>query len=266
MTVIAATVPLSAGSASTAQSVAVISIPDSPLARDAESAARESLPAEIFNHSLRTFLFAELVSKAHKIDHDVEAVYVASILHDTGLSAAHMSESYRFEVDGANLARDILKKHGVTGQRADVVWDAIALHDSSLARWKGPEVRLVSNGVNARLRRLSRRPRQGRRSFRARRRSANELHPCLPEVRRSRRQEETERDRHLLRHGRRLPDGSRVPPLELRRRRDQRRPVRGLLTNRSAQTPRSRDLPHSVTAARIDLDRGARRRVTLRTT
>ncbi len=149
MTVIAAAAPLTAAAPSAARSVAGITVPDSPLAREAAAAARESLPPEIFNHSLRTFLFAELVSKARKIDHDVEAVYVASILHDTGLSEAHMSEGYRFEVDGANLARAILKKHGVTGQRADIVWDAVALHDSSFARWKGPEVRLVSSGVNA---------------------------------------------------------------------------------------------------------------------
>jgi|ERR1700733_5883217 len=149
VSVIAAAAPLTAAAPSAAHSVAGITVPDSPLAREAAAAARESLPPEIFNHSLRTFLFAELVSKARKIDHDVEAVYVASILHDTGLSEAHMSEGYRFEVDGANLARAILKKHGVTGQRADIVWDAVALHDSSLARWKGPEVRLVSSGVNA---------------------------------------------------------------------------------------------------------------------
>ncbi|MDB5069960.1 MAG: phosphohydrolase [Candidatus Eremiobacteraeota bacterium] len=149
ITVIAATVPLSAAAATPPRSVAGIGIPDSPLARDATAAARESLPPEIFNHSLRTFLFAELVSKAKKVDHDVEAVYVASILHDTGLANAHMSAGNRFEVDGANLAREILMMHGITGERAEVVWDAIALHDSSLARWKGPEVRLVSSGVNA---------------------------------------------------------------------------------------------------------------------
>ena len=81
------------------------------------------------------------MSKARKIDHDVEAVYVASILHDTGLSEAHMSEGYRFEVDGANLARAILKKHGVTGQRADVVWDAdrlARLVARALERPRGP--------------------------------------------------------------------------------------------------------------------------------
>lgn len=149
MTGITAAVPLGAAVAVPLRSVAGLAVPDSPLAREATAAARDSLPPEIFNHSLRTFLFAELVSKLRKIDHDVEATYVASILHDTGLSSAHMSDSNRFEVDGANLAREILAKHGVTGQRADVVWDAIALHDSSLARWKGPEVRLVSAGVNA---------------------------------------------------------------------------------------------------------------------
>jgi hypothetical protein len=149
MAVVAATVPLHAAAAVPVRSVAGVDVPDSALARDATAAARDSLPPEIFNHSLRTFLFAELVSKLRKIDHDVEATYVASILHDTGLSTTHMSKSNRFEVDGANLAREILGKHGVAGQRADVVWDAIALHDSSLARWKGPEVRLVSAGVNA---------------------------------------------------------------------------------------------------------------------
>ncbi len=148
MTVIAGTVPIAAGAALPVRSVAGITVPDSPLAREATAEAKGSLPPEIFNHSLRTFLFAELVSKANKIDHDVEAVYVASILHDTGLSPAHMSDRNRFEVDGANLAREILMKHGVTGQRADIVWDAIALHDSSLSRWKGPEVRLVNDGVN----------------------------------------------------------------------------------------------------------------------
>ena len=108
LTAVAATGPIAAGVAAPPRSVAGITIRDSPLAREATAEAKGSLPPEIFNHSLRTFLFAELVSKARKIDHDVEAVYVAAILHDTGLSTAHMSERNRFEADGANLAREIL--------------------------------------------------------------------------------------------------------------------------------------------------------------
>jgi hypothetical protein len=40
----------------------------------------------------------------------------------------HRSEHDRFEVDGANAARDFLREHGVTGDALRIVWDAIALH------------------------------------------------------------------------------------------------------------------------------------------
>lgn len=139
---------MSAGTAVPLKTVAGIGVPDSALAKDATRTAQSALPPEIYNHSLRTFLFAQLLAKAANTAHDIESVYVASILHDTGLSPEHMSESYRFEVDGANLAREVLGRHGVAGPRADVIWDAIALHDSSLAHWKPAEVRLVSGGVN----------------------------------------------------------------------------------------------------------------------
>jgi hypothetical protein len=131
-------------------SIAGVTIPDTPLAREATIEARSAEPAEIFNHSLRTFLFAELIAKAKGLRHDAEVVYVAAILHDTGLTPAHMSKTERFEVDGANLAREILSRHGVVSARADLVWDAISLHDSAgIARWKSAEVMLVNAGVAA---------------------------------------------------------------------------------------------------------------------
>lgn len=131
-------------------SLAGVTIPDTPLAKEAASVARGSEPPEIFNHSLRSFLFAELIGNAKALPHDVEALYVAAILHDTGLTSAHMSARERFEVDGANLARQILKRHGVVGIRADLVWDAISLHDSGgIARWKATEVMLLNAGVSA---------------------------------------------------------------------------------------------------------------------
>jgi hypothetical protein len=132
------------------KSVAGIAIPDTPLALEATTTALAAEPAEIFNHSLRTFLFAELIARAKKIEHDPESVYVASILHDAGLSEAYVSESHRFEVDGSNLARDLAKRHGLPATRAETIWDAIALHDQGgLARWKGSEVVLVNAGVSA---------------------------------------------------------------------------------------------------------------------
>lgn len=150
LSLIAASVPMSARAAiPISPTVAGIAIPDTAMAREAEQIARAAEPAPIFNHSLRTYLFAELFARARRIDHDAELVYVASILHDTGLALQYMSKNLPFEVDGANLSRQILERHGITGARADLVWDAIALHDDGgIARWKQPEVRLVNAGVN----------------------------------------------------------------------------------------------------------------------
>ena len=132
------------------KTIAGIAVPDTDLANEATSIAKTSLPPEIFNHSLRTYLFAKLIATAKKIDHDAEIVYVASILHDSGMSAAHMSDTRPFEVDGAFVARDLLAKHGVSDARMDAAWDAIALHDNSpIAVHKQPEVRLVNAGVGA---------------------------------------------------------------------------------------------------------------------
>jgi hypothetical protein len=124
--------------------------PDSALAREATELAMSSLPREIFNHCLRTYYFADLIGVARKASYDREALYIAAILHDMGLSPPHISEKERFEVDGANIARDLLKKYGIVGATADTVWDAITLHDNGgIARWKQAEVALVNAGVGA---------------------------------------------------------------------------------------------------------------------
>jgi len=130
--------------------VAGVVIPDTPLARDAGTIARNAEGDELFNHSLRTFFFAELIAQARCVPHDSEVVYVASIMHDLGLTARYMSANNRFEVDGANAARDLMQQHGLKDAAIDAVWDAIALHDNGgIARWKRPEVALVNAGVAA---------------------------------------------------------------------------------------------------------------------
>jgi hypothetical protein len=146
---VASAVPL-AGQVPPPKEVAGVLAPDSPLAKEAASIALSCEPPEIFSHSLRGFYFAELIGKAKGISHDVEAVYVASMLHDTGLMAPHMSATERFQVDGANVSRELLERYGIEAARADLVWDAISLHDQNgIARWKHPEVMLVSAGVSA---------------------------------------------------------------------------------------------------------------------
>jgi hypothetical protein len=128
--------------------IAGVAIPDSYVACQATIEAQEIEDAHVYRHSVRSFLFAELISRAKKIKHDAETVYVSCVLHDIGLSRKYSTAHNRFEVDGANAVRKLLVANGAKQDRARIAWDAIALHAMyGIARYKDPEVKLVSAGV-----------------------------------------------------------------------------------------------------------------------
>lgn len=123
-------------------------IPDSAIASHATELLREHGSELLYNHSLRAFLFASLNARQHNVRYDIELLYVSAIFHDLGLTSHYRSDDKRFEVDGANAARDFLTGHGVSPQSLQLVWDAIALHTSpGIAEYKEPEVALLNFGV-----------------------------------------------------------------------------------------------------------------------
>jgi hypothetical protein len=141
-------VAASAAKAAVPSSIAGIAIPDSYLARQATQEARDVEAEHVFRHSVRSFVFAELISRAQKVKHDSELVYIACVLHDIGLSEHYSTAHTRFEVDGANHVKKLLLANGVSSERALIAWDAVALHPMyGIARYKDPEVKLVSAGV-----------------------------------------------------------------------------------------------------------------------
>jgi hypothetical protein len=128
--------------------IAGVTIPDSAIAAQATELLREHGNELLYNHSLRTFLFASLNGQRNAIRYDPELLYISAVFHDLGLTPHYRSEDKRFEIDGANAARDFLKSHGVLPQMLQLVWDAIALHTSpGIAEYKEPEVALLNYGV-----------------------------------------------------------------------------------------------------------------------
>jgi len=116
---------------------------------------------QTYNHVLRSWLTAQ-ASLSHlpasiqdKVDTEVLAV--SSILHDLGWSKnpALISANKRFEVDGADVSREFLKREGKgdwNERRVQLVWDAIALHTTrDINLYKEPEVWLTSVGILAEL-------------------------------------------------------------------------------------------------------------------
>jgi hypothetical protein len=75
-------------------------------------------------------------------------LYAGAMFHDMGLTPQHSSPYERFEVDGANAARDFLRRHGIPQQDIDTVWAAIALHTTpGIPQHMHPVVALVTAGV-----------------------------------------------------------------------------------------------------------------------
>jgi hypothetical protein len=130
------------------KSVAGINIPDSTIAQQATELLLEHGTPFIYNHSLRVFLFASLNGQRNSIKHDPELLYISAVFHDLGLTPYYSSHDKRFEVDGANAAREFLKSHGFGNESLQLVWDAIALHTTiGVAEYKEPEVALLYSGV-----------------------------------------------------------------------------------------------------------------------
>jgi HD domain len=128
--------------------IAGISIPDSRLACEATEFVQDVSTQLLFDHSRRVFLWGSLQGEKLGLDYDPELLYVGAMFHDVGLVEGHRSEHERFEIDGANAAREFLERHGLPEERVMTVWESIALHTTpGIPRYKQPEVRLVTLGV-----------------------------------------------------------------------------------------------------------------------
>jgi hypothetical protein len=123
-------------------------IPDSLLAKEATDLLREHSTDLLFNHSMRVYLFAAEQGRQRKLSFDPELLYVAAAFHDFGLLKKFSSPDERFEVDGANAARQFLTAHKVPEEQVEIAWAAIALHTTpGVTQHMRPEVALLYSGV-----------------------------------------------------------------------------------------------------------------------
>jgi HD domain-containing protein len=123
-------------------------IPDSLLAKEATEILREHSTDLLFNHSMRVYLFAAEQGCQQKLRFDPELLYVAAAFHDLGLTGKFSSANERFEVDGANAARQFLTAHHVPEEQVQTVWEAIALHTTpGITQYLRPEIALLYSGV-----------------------------------------------------------------------------------------------------------------------
>lgn len=132
----------------TPKEVSGIRIPDSQLARDITELVRDTESELLYHHSMRCYCWGCLAGRRMGLKYDPELLYAASMFHDIGLTARYESSQLRFEVDGANAARDFLRSHGISEADIETVWIAVALHTTpGIPQFMRPEIALVQAGA-----------------------------------------------------------------------------------------------------------------------
>jgi hypothetical protein len=126
-------------------------IPDSPVAHRATDLARSLCQPWLFNHCLRTYIWGAMLAQAGQIHYDEELFFVASALHDLGLTGAHKGMDAQcacFAVEGARAAHRFAAGCGWAGERCDRVSAAISLHlNVRVGLHHGAEAHLLHEGA-----------------------------------------------------------------------------------------------------------------------
>ncbi|UKZ74870.1 hypothetical protein TrVFT333_002540 [Trichoderma virens FT-333] len=152
--------------------MAITSLPDIPefnvvfprssLAEAAFKYSEQHCTPLVHNHAVRSAYWALIIAKKlpQYANTDLELVTLSCILHDMGWATTKelLSAHKRFEVDGANIARDFIRSklgslttsNDWNERRLQQSWYAIALHTSfNIVPEAEPEVALTSLGIGA---------------------------------------------------------------------------------------------------------------------
>lgn len=125
-----------------------VKIPDSTLAREATELVRDTESELLFLHSMRVYAWGALAGRRKGLTFDPELLYVGAMFHDLGLAGRFRQSTLRFEVDGANAARDFLRGHGIPERDIEKVWSAIAFHTTpGIPEFMHPEAALLHVGA-----------------------------------------------------------------------------------------------------------------------
>ncbi|MAM70278.1 MAG: phosphohydrolase [Gammaproteobacteria bacterium] len=123
-------------------------LPDSEIAQKATRLVREISGDMLLNHCYRTYLFGCILAHQDGLKFDKEVFYLASIMHDIGLTEKHAADPGSFEYVGAKAAHGFCLANHYDEHKADLVHEAIALHTSiGIAHKREPEAALVHFGA-----------------------------------------------------------------------------------------------------------------------
>jgi hypothetical protein len=129
------------------RTLAGVQVPATPIIDRAMEYARQKCDPYLFNHVVRSWLFAVRIGQLQNVEHDAEVVAVGTLLHDVTLNK-EFAGPRRFEVEAADLVRSFATDLGFDQRRAQLIWDSVALNSTpSIGLYKEAEVALCTVGI-----------------------------------------------------------------------------------------------------------------------
>jgi hypothetical protein len=121
--------------------------PDTPLVMEAMRSVENVLSQALLRHSQRAFLLGRAYAQQKRIAFDEEALLLAALFHDVGLSDSWADRTRAFTEIGAEQIRRFMTDHAQVARGAHLA-DAISFHMQLMPRWsKGPVAGLLQVGA-----------------------------------------------------------------------------------------------------------------------
>lgn len=115
-------------------------IPDTPIIKEALAELNGKAEIALINHSWRSYFWALAFGTMDTQDFDTEALLLAALLHDIGLTSAHLPHKgcQCFTLESALCFDKIAKKHHYPADKTQLVKDAICTHMNGFVQKDNP--------------------------------------------------------------------------------------------------------------------------------
>ena len=107
--------------------IAGIAIPQNEVSAATWRWAHQALPDYLLTHSVRAYCWGAVLAAGEGWRFDQQVLWTSSLMHDVGLTRIPRNATC-FEVEGAEIARRFLVRHGLSKALADRAARAITLH------------------------------------------------------------------------------------------------------------------------------------------
>lgn len=128
--------------------IAGIAVPQDEVSAETWRWAHRSLPVYLLRHSVRSYAWGATIAAVEGWSFDRRVLWTASLTHDVGLTRIPRNATC-FEVEGAEIARRFLERHGMPAPEADRVAIAVVLHmQPSVTAADGVELVLLDRATS----------------------------------------------------------------------------------------------------------------------